>query len=311
MKRCIAMILSVALLLGIGVTVVRAAWRMRIHKGATIEEHLVATVDSLSFDDPDPGVVGIPAGVFTMGSPVDEPGRGPWDETEHQVVLTIAILVSVLEVTQTEWQAVMGWNASEHQGPNHPVENVTWFDGISYCNRRSAAEGLDSVYVMTDRYYSGVHITGATSVTCDWAKSGYRLPTEAEWEYACRATTTTAFCNGAITYTECSPPDPKLDQIGWYCGNSGVPRDVGAKDANGWGIKDMHGNAWEWCWDRFDVYPSGPVTDPTGPLTGERRVLRGGSGTNQARLCRSAMRNSEPPSSCFGDVGLRVVRTAQ
>jgi formylglycine-generating enzyme required for sulfatase activity len=259
---------------------------------------------------PPTGMVLIPAGTFTMGSPGNEPGRNS-DEVQHQVTLTHAMYVFKYEVTQSEWLAVMGWNTSGHSGANLPVETVTWYDAVSYCNQRSAGEGLAAAYTITDATYSGNHITSAT-VTWNQAANGYRLLTEAEWEYACRATSTTAFCNGAITNTGCSPLDLNLDQVGWYCGNaSSTTHDVGGKTANFWGLKDMHGNVWELCWDWYGAYPAGPLTDPTGPASGGARVMRGGSFVNTAMYGRSALRgNYYSPGSPQYHLGLRLCRTA-
>jgi formylglycine-generating enzyme required for sulfatase activity len=215
------------------------------------------------------------------------------------------------EVTQSEWQAVMGWNTSWSPGANHPVEMVTWYDAVSYCNQRSAGEGLTAAYRITAATYTQNHITSAT-VTWNQAANGYRLLTEAEWEYACRATSTTAFCNGGITNISCSPLDPNLDQVGWYCGNaSNVTHDVGGKTENAWGLKDMHGNVGEWCWDRYGTYPAGPVTDPTGPASGSNRILRGGGSDYTADGCRSAYRGlGRDPGVNTGGPGLRLSMTA-
>jgi formylglycine-generating enzyme required for sulfatase activity len=251
----------------------------------------------------------VPAGTFTMGSPTNEPGRF-WDETQHQVTLTRAIYVSTCEVTQSEWQSVMGWNESYFQGTGKPVEQVTWYDAVSYCNQRSTRDGYMPAYTITGVTQSGNHITGAT-VTWNQAANGYRLLTEAEWEYACRATSTTAFCNGGITDTECSPLDPNLDQVGWYCGNaSNTTHDCGGKAANLWGLKDMHGNVWEWCWDWWGDYPSGSVSDPLGPSTGSDRVVRGGGWYTSAWLCRSAVRMRLDPDISDAVLGLRLARTS-
>jgi len=143
--------------------------------------------------------------------------------------------------------------------------------------------------------------------------NGYRLLAEAAWEYAARATSTTAFCNGDITNIDCSPVDPNLDQVGWYCGNaSSTTHDVGGKAANLWGLNDMHGNVSEWCWDRAGTY-GGDVADPAGPESGSTRVVRGGSWSDeqQARMCRSASRGlvSGVPDTTCNWIGLRLART--
>jgi formylglycine-generating enzyme required for sulfatase activity len=289
MKWSIGLILGLGLCLVFGASVSQGEWKMRIHQGATVEERALASVDSLTFYDD--AMVLSPAGTFIMGSPTSEPGRYN-DETQHEVTLTKAIYVSTYEVTQSEWQAVMGWNESFIQGAAKPVETLTWYDAVSYCNQRSTLDGYAPVYTIAGATYSGNHITSAT-VTWNQAANGYRLLTEAEWEYACRATSTTAFCNGAITNIACSPLDPNLDLVGWYCGNaSSVTHDVGGKTANFWGLKDMHGNVWEWCWDWYGTYPAGPLTDPTGPASGSYRVIRGGGWYDSAQNCRSANRYS-------------------
>jgi formylglycine-generating enzyme required for sulfatase activity len=260
-----------------------------------------------------PDLVLIAAGTFIMGSPGDEPGRWP-HETLHQVTLTKAFYVCDHEVTQSEWQAVMGWNGSSYDGPNRPVEQVTWFDCIQYCNRRSTREGLDSVYVMTDRLYSGVHIVGATVTLPSWSERGYRLPTEAEWEYACRAGSTTAFCNGSINSSgwDCDN-DAVLDAVGWYCGDSNnITHAVKARSPNALGLYDIHGNVWEWCWDAWDGsdYDEASVTDPTGAPQDSYRVARGGGWNSHAAGCRSAMRGRIKSVERYHTLGLRLSVTA-
>lgn len=258
---------------------------------------------------PPPEMVLVPAATFTMGSPADEPGRVP-EETQHQVALTRAFYVSATEVTQAEWQTVMGWNESLFSRDHRPVELVTWCDCVSYCNQRSTLDGYDHAYVISNATYDGNHITSGT-VTWDQSANGYRLLTEAEWEYACRATSTTALCNGEITNLGCKPIDPSLDLVGWCCGNAGRrTHDVGLKGANAWGLKDMHGNVGEWCWDWHGTYPTGAVTNPTGPASGSYRVVRGGTWGLAALYCRSACRIYFPPVMHFTFVGLRLARTA-
>jgi formylglycine-generating enzyme required for sulfatase activity len=212
-------------------------------------------------------------------------------------------------VTQAGWQSIMGWNDSRFPGVSKPVEQVTWYDAASYCNERSSREGYTPAYTITVTGRDGSHITEAT-VTWNQAANGYRLLTEAEWEYACRATSASAFCNGGITSTDCSPLDPNLDLAGWYCGNASLMTHVvGTKTANVWGLTDIHGNVREWCWDWYAAYPAGPASDPTGPSSGTYRVFRGGCWGNYARYCRSAARGANYPLYRYDDTGLRVART--
>jgi hypothetical protein len=153
------LILGLGLCLVFGASVSHGAWKMRIHQGATVGERVLASIDSLTFYDD--AMVLIPAGTFTMGSPTSEPGRNA-NETQHEVTLTHAMYVSKYEVTQSEWQAVMGWNTSGFSGANRPVETLTWYDAVSYCNLRSAGEELTAAYTITGATYSGSHITSAT-----------------------------------------------------------------------------------------------------------------------------------------------------
>ncbi len=236
--------------------------------------------------------------LFAMGSPADEPGRDT-DETLHTVVLTRDVEIADHEVTQAEYEAIMGVNPSRIVGPDLPVHNVTWFDAVLYCNARSANEGFTPAYT----------IDGET-VTWNPDADGYRLPTEAEWEAACRAGTTTAFAGGPLTEEACGL-DPVLDTLGWYCGNAAAtPHAVGLKQPNARDLYDMHGNVWEWCWDRyaFDL-GTGFQIDPTGPTAGTQRTIRGGSWYYFARDCRSAARAPYWPNSADDIVGFRVART--
>ncbi len=235
----------------------------------------------------------IPAGTFMMGSPSTEPGRDS-DEVQHQVTLTNDFYMQTTEVTQKQWRDVTGTSPSYFSacGDNCPVEYVTWNDVqlfITEMNKKG--EGT------------------------------YRLPTEAEWEYAARAGSTTAFYNGAITYTGSTPLDPNLDAIGWYYGNSTVTytpnssgkgtHPVAQKLPNAYGLYDMSGNVWEWCQDWYGTYPTTAVTNPAGPGTGSYRVLRGGSWNLNAGYCRSAYRFSYAPSYRPGNLGFRLVLSPQ
>ncbi|MEE4354833.1 MAG: C1 family peptidase, partial [Desulfococcaceae bacterium] len=224
----------------------------------------------------------IPAGTFVMGSPANELGRDV-NETQHQVTLSKSYYMMTTEVTQGQWTAVTGSNPSSFNdcGDDCPVNRVSWNDiqtFITQMNQRG--EGT------------------------------YRLPTEAEWEYAARAGSTTAFANGEITTTECTPPDSNLDAMGWYCGNAdNTIHPVARKQANAWGLYDMHGNVWEWCQDWYDGgdYSPGAVTDPEGPLTGSERILRGGGWNSLTDYCRSADRYVRLPASIYYTNGFRLV----
>jgi formylglycine-generating enzyme required for sulfatase activity len=245
------------------------------------------------------GFVLITAGTFQMGSPTDEPGRNS-SETLHTVTLTQGFYMARTEVTEEWWDAVMGSGSSTSQLPK---AYVSWDDAIAFCNQLSLDEGLTPAYT----------INGPNGdATWNHAASGYRLPTEAEWEYACRAGSQTAFCNGPITNINCSPLDPNLDQVGWYCGNSGyVAHDVGQKTANAWGLHDMHGNLAEWVWDGYrSDYQYLPSEDPVydvGP--GAYRVFRGGHRNHDAQYCRSAYRVYYNPNDSGNSIGFRPVRS--
>jgi formylglycine-generating enzyme required for sulfatase activity len=185
----------------------------------------------------------IKPGKFLMGSPADEPGRYT-GEVQHRVNLTKPFYLQTTEVTQGQWQALMGKNPSSHKrcGDSCPVEQVSWEDAQRFIQKLNQKEGTDK----------------------------YRLPTEAEWEYACRAGSTP---NGNITTLQCGVDD-NLNGIGWYCGNSqNLIHPVAGKKPNAWGLYDMLGNVQEWCQDWFGGYPDDEVVDPKGPKKGSYRVM--------------------------------------
>jgi formylglycine-generating enzyme required for sulfatase activity len=236
-------------------------------------------------------MVRIQGGTFTMGSPANEADRKK-DEVQHRVTVS-SFYIGKYPVTQKEYQEVMGTNPSNFKGDNLPVEKVSWYDAVEYCNKRSQKEGLTPAYSI-----SGGSEYNRT-VTWNQNANGYRLPTEAEWEYACRAGTTTAYNTGAAI----------SDNTGWYSANSNkTTHPVGQKPANLWGLYDMPGNVWEWCWDWYGEYSSNAQTDPKGASSGARRVLRGGNYGFSAEGLRSAMRNSLAEFSRGDSTGLRVVR---
>jgi len=237
---------------------------------------------------------------FVMGSPHEEPGRGA-DETAHRVEITRPFLIRATEVTQGEWEELMGSNPARLSacGTSCPVERVSWYDAVAFCNALSRAESLEQCY-------------GPAPGRVSWPRGlaclGYRLPTEAEWELAARAGTGTALFTGGLEETGCGP-SPALDRAGWYCGNSSdTARPVAQKEPNAWGLYDGAGGVFEWTWSRHGPY-RGAATDPTGARSGNERVIRGGSWTSAARYCRAAHRLPLLPGYRSPVVGLRPVRS--
>ena len=236
-------------------------------------------------------MVCIPAGQFTMGD-----ASGEDDEKPAHTVRLSNFWIDTAEVTQQSFQALMGKNPSRWVGPDRPVDRVPWLMAIQYCNMRSAREGLKPCYDLATQ-------------KCNFAADGYRLPTEAEWEYACRAGTTTAWSFGDDAAS--------LSRHAWFKTNAGKgSHPVREKAANPWGLHDMHGNVAEWCHDYYqDAYPAGEAVDPSGPPSADERVLRGGSWNTGGEACRSAARRAETPAfadACFGSdtYGFRCVRRA-
>jgi tetratricopeptide (TPR) repeat protein len=215
--------------------------------------------------------------------------NGESDEKPVHQVTVSGFYMGKYEVTQKEYRELMGTNPSNFKGDNLPVENVSWHEAIEYCNKRSRKEGLTAAYTVN-----------GTNVTWNRNANGYRLPTEAEWEYACRAGTTTAYNTGASIN----------DNIGWYGDNSGdKTHPVGQKPANAWSLYDMHGNVWEWCWDRYGDYSSGAQMDPVGASSGPDRVSRGGGWRDYAVVARSAYRDPISPTFQSSSLGFRLARS--
>ncbi len=208
----------------------------------------------------------IPAGTFTMGEGDDA----------HEVTLTKSFKMGVHEVTQDQYEKVMGVNPSGFRGADNPVKKVSWNDAVEFCRKLSELPSEKA------------------------AGNVYRLPTEAEWEYACRAGTTTKYSFG--------DDESELGNYAWSLENSGdKTHPVGGKKPNAWGLYDMHGNVWEWCQDWYGDYPSGSVTDPSGATSGSDRVLRGGGSSLAAEHCRSTSRLWSRPTDRFSGFGFRVV----
>ena len=222
--------------------------------------------------------VWIPPGTFLMGSPKDDPDAYE-NEIQHRVTLTKGFYMGVYTVTQEQWQAVRGDNPSKFQGEkNLPVESVSWFDCQEFVKKLREED--------------------------DWP---YRLPTEAEWEYSCRAGTTTPFHFGATISTDQANYDGNYT---YGNGKKGVfranPVPVGSFPANAWGLHDMHGNVYQWCADWYGSYPQNDIIDPQGPDSGETRVWRGGSWNYYPKYCRSASRDWHPPANRYPYLGFRI-----
>ncbi|NDV61078.1 leucine-rich repeat protein [Puniceicoccales bacterium CK1056] len=268
----------------------------------------------------------IPADDFLMGLPSG--GIGSWaGDTQHAVSLSRTFYMKDTPVTYDEWKAVYDWSllpeniglgyalptggmgakTSESTG-SHPVTRVDWYDAILWCNAKSEMEGRTPVYYL-DATHSTVYRSGEVDLLnswVDWQADGYRLPTEAEWEYACRAGTTTSFFTGTITATGFAFC-PNLDAAGWYGGNSGInTHPVGEKLPNPWGLYDVHGNIWEWTWDHHEEFTTASQIDPIGPDTGSNRIMRGGSHNNNAESCQSSARFPNPPANSGSYGGLRI-----
>jgi formylglycine-generating enzyme required for sulfatase activity len=207
----------------------------------------------------------IPPGPFLMG------GNGQNPNPQHRVTITKGFWMGVFPVTQAQWQAVLGYNPSNFRGDDRPVEMVSWDDCQEFCKKLAELTGKPT-----------------------------RLPTEAEWEYACRAGTTTEYWNGNA--------EESLKKAGWYGGNSGrQTHTVGElKSPNPWGLHDVHGNVWEWCQDWYGGLTTANQTDPTGQPKGENRVVRGGAWNYDAPVCLAAFRNNYVPGTRSGSIGLRV-----
>jgi formylglycine-generating enzyme required for sulfatase activity len=215
----------------------------------------------------------IPAGEFMMG---DDKGY-ELEKPVHKVTITKPFYLGKYEVTQEQWEAVMGSNPSWFKGPKNPVQTVSWDDCQKFLDKLNAKTGGQG--------------------------GKFVLPTEAQWEYACRAGSTMQYCFG--------DDEARLGDYAWYTANSRhKAHPIGEKKPNAWGLYDMHGNVWEWCADWYDAgyYAGSPKDDPTGSTTGWYRVFRGGSWNNDARLCRSAFRNLDLPGTWFNYLGLRIVR---
>ncbi len=269
----------------------------------------------------------IPAGHCKIGSPDIELGRNI-DEELHRIELTKTYYMQATQVTHAEWEALMQtrpWRFTK-AGNDSPVERVTWFDALEYCNRLSELEHLGKVYDLTSIRRRDDGSIQSANVETDMKQPGFRLPSEAEWEYACRAGSSTAIYTGELEVRGAFD-GPELDSIAWYAGNSGVnygdaydssgwankqfehtkagPHGVGQKRPNELGLYDMIGNVWEWCWDRYRKFPNQSSKEKKRA----ERVFRGGAWNSQVSNCRAAARCKIHPSKRASILGFRPVRS--
>jgi formylglycine-generating enzyme required for sulfatase activity len=272
----------------------------------------------------------VPAGEFLQGSPDSESCRLPNEGPQFSHVLSNALAVMETGVTRRMWNDLKSAQPTLPVDPSytqisptedHPVQSVSWRKTILYANLLSLQSGHTRCYyknagftvpVDADNYASG-------DIFCNFNADGFRLPTEGEREYSCRAGTTGPFSThepayGDSTCNSCSPSPPLtvLDSIAWWCGNTNdMAEPAGLKAGNAWNLKDTHGNVNEWCWDWYSDYPVGSQQDYAGPVTGTNRVTRGGEFDFAGRFCRSASRTGENPDSPNPYLGFRLVRTIQ
>jgi formylglycine-generating enzyme required for sulfatase activity len=250
---------------------------------------------------PELELVLIPAGSFLMGSPETEWGSRT-DEQQHRVTIREPYYMTATEVSQRLWQAVMGHNPSYlYDCPDCPVENITWFDAVAFCNALSGHWGLALAYTVID-----------STVRWDRRSPGFRLPTEAEWEYACRAGTQTVFNTGDCIATNLGNFHGYDPQQGCPAGLwRGQSLPVKSFPPNAWSLFEMHGNVAEWCWDWHQVFTVASSTDPEGPRQGIFKVCRGGFFDEGARRCRSASRHMIRPNERSKGLGLRLVKPSR
>lgn len=308
-KKVIALLISILIVVGLAIVV----FVINQNKSNNVTSENIGqnnnTMEKNNMTEGTDGLILIKGGTFNMGSPESEAQRGE-DELQHTVTVS-DFYIGKYEVTQKEYQEIMGKNPSNFKGDNLPVETVTWYDAIEYCNKLSEKEGLTPVYTIDGENVS-------------WNKSsnGYRLPTEAEWEYAARAETTTPFNTensigaeqanfyGHYPYLieENYFSQGKLDTKPGEYRQTTVA--VGSFSQNRWGLYDIHGNVGEWCFDYYGTYDTENTDNPSGAETGTLRINRGGGWNDYAKHMRCAYRASTTPNQGMSNIGFRIVRNS-
>ena len=240
----------------------------------------------------------VTGGTFEMGALEENGDADDNEKPRHRVSISRDILVGKYPVTQWLYESVMGKNPSKFKGTNRPVECVSWYAAVEFCNKLSVLEGREPVYTIN-----------GNNVSCNFGAKGYRLLTEAEWEYCARSGQRFKYA-GSDTVDEVawySGNSDTVDEVAWYDGNSGGgTHPVGLKKCNGFGLYDMSGNVWEWCWDWYGSYSSASQEDPQGPTSGSDRVRRGGSWGGNARLLRVSSRGYNAPAYTNNNLGFRL-----
>jgi formylglycine-generating enzyme required for sulfatase activity len=295
----------------------RIKWDINNDGKRGLEEVIYILQTLVGLRPPPAGMVLIPAGSFQMGDAID----GMSESMPVHPVTVNAFYLDQYEVTKALWDEVYTW-ATAHgysfdyagagMAANHPVQDVYWYDVVKWLNARSEKEGRQPVYY-TDSGQTTVYRTGQVDVAAEavkWSSNGYRLPTEAEWEYAARAGTTMRFFTGSCISTDQANYDGNYPESGCPAGQfRGGTTAVGSFAPNLWGLYDMAGNVWEWTWDWYDAYPSSAMTNPRGPDSAWGRVVRGGCWLFNAGKLRSAFRSYNSPSFRGSSTGFRSARS--
>lgn len=267
----------------------------------------IVTKNYTIINPPQPAMILVNGGSFIMGN---THSNGNSSETPFHRVTLSSFYLDKFEVSQAMFIDIMGYNQAYFTGDSlRPVEQISWYDAIEFCNRRSLLEGLKPCYTYTgygtdcNNWPYGWNTAVNNSIICNWNADGYRLPSEAEWEYAAKGGTLASETEYA------GSNDPQ--SVGWYVANSdAIPHPIGLKTPNGLGLYDMSGNVWEWCWDWATNYTSANLTNPYGAADGTYRILRGGSWYYSESFMRANLRGMVIPAIRYLDIGFRCARTA-